>query len=152
MTLNQTECDSIVGIKNYNSIFVNANYIYIAFCKLCFALGSDYIIVLYKCYLRPTAIFLDVHENAAPCYQHMKTQQPHQHVLNECKKWVTSMPNSNVRFYKEDVTVGGVHITLELISGEYVLLQKHVETVKIRRAFKWNVIVRKSKNYWTVFT
>ncbi len=155
MTLNQTECDSIVGIKNYNSVFVNANYIYIAFCKLCFAVGSDYIIVLYKCYLRPTAIFLDVHEDAAPCYQHMKTQQPHQHVLNECKKWVTSMPNSNVRFYKEDVTVGGVHITLELISGECLTsetcwncknqtcIQVKCDCKKKQKLLHW---------YWTVFT
>lgn len=106
--------------------------------------------MLYKCYLRPTAIFLDVHKNAAPCYQHMKTQPPHQHVLDECKKWVTSMPNSNVRFYKEDIIAGGVHISLGLISGEYVLLQKHVETVKIRRAFNLKVvIVRKSKNSCT---
>ncbi len=60
------------------------------------------------------------------------------------------MPNSNVRFYKEDITARGVHISLGLISGEYVLLQKHVETVKIRRAFKLKVvIVRKSKNYCT---
>lgn len=80
----------------------------------------------------------------------MKTQPPHQHVLDECKKWVTSMPNSNVRFYKEDIIAGGVHISLGLISGEYVLLQKHVETVKIRRAFNLKVvIVRKSKNSCT---
>lgn len=154
-TLNQTEWDSIGGIKNYNSVFVNANSIYIAFCKLCFVLGSDYIIVLYKCYLRPTAIFLDVHENAVPCYQHMKTQPPHHHVFDECKKWVTSMPNSNVRFYKEDVTAGGVHISLELISGEYVLLQKHVET-KNQTCIQMKCDCKKKLKllhwYWTVFT
>lgn len=90
------------------------------------ALGSDYIIVLCKCYLRPTAIFLDLNEDTA-----LSTQPPHQeHVLNEFKKWVTSMPNSNVRFSKEDIIAGGVQISQGLISGEYVLLQIHVKAEK----------------------
>lgn len=49
------------------------------------------------------------------------------------------MPNSNVRFYKEDITAGGVHVSLGLISGEYVLFQIHVETEKtvVHSKEKW---------------
>lgn len=87
-----------------------------------------------------------------PCYQHMKTQPP----PKEHWSWKNSRSGSPLYqtqmlgFHKEDITAGGVQISLGLISGEYVFLQIHTDTDlhwKDSRSLKQKVlIVRKSKN------
>lgn len=98
-TLYQTSVSGVVLVALKTKIpFLQIQITYILlFVNSFIALGSDYIIELCKCYLRPTAVFLDVRGDAAPFYQHMKTQP------RTCLGWMQKVGHFYAKIKCEDL-------------------------------------------------